>query len=251
MKLNLLWERTEGRKIEKKPFFSFGTGVDFYFNAYSSETGGYQRLSYPVFGKLDKDYENDYYSKLSVSEDIKKAVRRCTHIISSEAFLTKVPGRDFVDTIVDECNKDAGCPSLLIRNYLYPSAYYEFRSVYLKERHWIPGQLERAGDLFHPLAQGILSMGKFMDRIVVDMEVVQYHFEKKGQNGKYFRTSKDDHHWTNDIKRVADFQVCLRLFFNMRTDALEKAILYDRFVVNKVLSYNPRGQVIFEKEHGK
>lgn len=247
VKLNLLWERTEEKMIKERPPFSLNAGVCFQFYAYSGKAPGCQRLSYPVFGKFDKDYERSYYKDLSVSEDVKKAVRRCTHIISSEAFLTKVLGGDVVDAFIDECNKNAGCPSLLIRGFLYPLAYHNLQHVYLKERRRFPGQLNGPCDLFNPLPLGVLTMGSFMNRAVVDMEIVQYHCEKKGQNGEFVKTSNDDK-WTNDLRQVADFQVCLRLVINMRTEEIEKAELTDKFIVNKPLSYFPNGKVLFENK---
>ena len=249
VKLNLLWERTEGKMIGGKPFSSLDSGVSFLFHAYSGTACGCVRLSYPVFGKFESDYEEAYYKDLSVSEDIKKAVRRCTHIISSEAFLQKVLGGDVVDALIDECNKDAGCPSLLIRGYLYPFAYHNLRHVYLKERRRFPGQVSYSVDLFYPLPAGVLTMGRFMDRAVVDMQIVQVHYEKKGQNGEFVKTSNDDK-WTNDLRQVADFQVCLRLVINMRTEEIEKAEIYDKFIVDKPLSYFPNGKILFEKKQG-
>ena len=81
---------------KKHEIYNYNGSVSFDFHAYAPKYGVPTRLSsYPVIGGIDKSFERDYYEKLPVDKDVKKAIRRCTHIVSSEVFLRKVLGDEY------------------------------------------------------------------------------------------------------------------------------------------------------------
>jgi hypothetical protein len=250
MRLNFFWEKAEEKKIKEKPLFFEGQRNDFSFYVCSWETGYFQRLYSLIRAHPDvnKAYVKDCLNELFVSNDsVGKAVRRCTYIISCEAFWVRVLGDDVVNALVNELGNDTGCPSLLMRFCLYPVVYHDFRSEYLKEKHWVFGLSGGSCDVFCPLLTDVLQENGLMDRFVIDMEIIQYHREKEVQNGKFVRMPNNDKEWVKTTRNTADFQVCLRLFFNMRTEEIEKVEICDKFIVNKPLSYFPNGMVLFEK----
>ena len=221
-----------------KPFWEDNTGksnirywgVNFDFYAYLPQYGGPSRLSFPVNGRIDETCERDYYKKLPVVRDTKKAMQRCTHIVSSEVFLRKVLGNDYVNAFINECNKEEGDPTLTVRYILYPVAYQRARGTYLKGENRHPGELyKNTLDYFQPLPAGLLL--QCMDHIVVDMEIYQTHRKVEGQDGKLVKVP--DSRYREDAKTFIDFQLCLKLIFDMKEEKVETVAMYDTFVVNR------------------
>ena len=218
------WEDNEGNLN-----ICYG-GVSFNFYAYLPQYGGAERLSIPVNGRIDETYERDYYRQLPVGERTKRAIRRCTHIVSSEVFLRKVLGDGYVDAFINECNKEEGNPKLTVKYILYPVGYQRARGTYLKEENRHPRELyKNTLDYFHPLPEGLWS--HCMDHIVVDMEIYQTHRKIKGQDGELVKVP--DSIYREDAKTFIDFQLCLKLIFDMKKEKVETVAMYDIYAVNQ------------------
>ena len=227
-----LWENND----KGKPKIRRG-GVDFEFYAYLPQCGTALRLFSP-FGGLRGVYGRDYYKRLLVDERIKRAIERCTYIVSSEVFLRRVLGDDYVDAFINECNKKEGNPTLMVKYILYPVGYQRARDTYLKEENRCPKELYKNKlDRFQPLPAGFRS--RCMDHIVVDMEIYQTHQKMEGQDGKLVKVpdSKWIYRYSSGIKTFIDFQLCLKLIFDMKKEKVETVAMYDTFIVNRGISH--------------
>lgn len=219
-----------------KKYKIYNGSVSFDFYAYAPQYGGSTRLVYyPVNGEIDESLERDYCEKLPVDEGVKKAIRRCTHIVSSEAFLTKVLGDDYVRVFINECSKECSrlgsTPAFKFRYILYPIAYHRCPLVYLDKRCRCSGKLYLSElDTFKPLPKGLRS--RCMDHIVVDMEIYQTH-QMIEKDGKFVRVS--GYGGAADTK--IDFQLCLRLIFNTKKEEIEAIAMYDIYAVNRSICY--------------
>ena len=215
--------------------------VSFDFYAYAPQGGDPTRLSFPVSGRID---ERDYCEKLPVDEGVKKAIRRCMHIVSSEVFLRKVLGDDYVDAFISECSKECSrvgtTPAFKFKYILYPIAYHRFSSLYLDKRCRRSEKLYLPEfDRFRSLPKGLWS--QCMDLVAVDMEIYQTH-QMIQQDGKLVRVS--GYGAATDVK--IDFQLCLRLIFNTKKEEIEAIATYDLYAVNRPIGgYKNYFHVIF------
>ena len=244
----MLSEQAE-KAIEKEGFKLFWGGdkkepkipcacVDFRFHAYLPQCSDYEMLSSsPIPFGFNKNSENDYYSELP--ENVQEAIRRCVHIVSSEVFLRKVLGSDYVDAFINECKKKEGNPMLTVKYILYPVGYQRVRGTYLKQGNSRPGELyKNTVDYFGPLHEYLLP--RCMDHIVVDMEIYQTHQEigtKEGKDVKFVKVLNSEYgKYGKDAKTFIDFQLCLKLIFDMKEEKVETVARYGSFIVNKPIN---------------
>ena len=230
---------------KKEPNIPYGH-VDFSFHAYLPQKKSFEMLSSsPVPFGFDKDSENDYYSELP--ENVQEAIRRCVHIVSSEVFLRKVLGNDYVDAFVGECKKGEGMPNLVVRYILYPANYQRLRKKYLKKVGIYPGELySNCLGKFRPLPKASESASDcmkhiavdIMKHIVVDMEIYQTHQEIGTKEGKDVKFEKDlnceyGKYGKKNVRTFIDFQLCLKLMFDMEKEKVETVEKYGSFIVNR------------------
>ena len=222
----------------------YNGSVRFDIYAYAPQYGGPTRLTYPVHGEIDESFERGYYKELPVDEGVKKAIRRCTHIVSSEAFLTKVLGDDYVRAFISECSKECSrlgsAPAFEFKYILYPIAYHRCFSLYLDKKCRRFGKLYFPElDRFKPLSKGLWS--QCMDQIVVDMEIYQTH-QMMEKDGEFVRVSG----YAGAADTKIDFQLCLRLIFNTKKEEIEAVAMYDIYAVNRPINVVKNGfRVIF------
>ena len=164
------------------------------------------------------------------------AIRRCTHIVSSEVFLRKVLGNDYVNAFINECNKEEGDPMLTVKYILYPVDYQMAPDKYLEAKKRRPGELyNNTLDCFGSLPEDLWP--RCMDHVVVDMEIYQTHQEIKGQDGKFVKLPNSEYgKYGKDAKTFIDFQLCLKLIFDMKEEKVETVARYGSFTVNKLIS---------------
>ena len=87
-----------------------------------------------------------------------------------------------------------------------------------------------------------------MDRMTVDMNVTQIHYENfDAQIGAFVKIAPKEPIVLGKTKIIRDFDLHLKLTVNMRTEEIEDVRICNKFIVNRLeKKFSEEGQSVFE-----
>lgn len=141
-------------------------------------------------------------------------------------------GEKRFEAFVKECNQEEGRPSAclditvafcLLEEHKQSEEYLQFRIRELYDEE----------------------ISEAADRRVCTLRLSQSHHEKIDKHtGKSVKIPQEDAKYGKEIT----VELNLLLTVNTATEEVEKVEIFDKFIVNKPISYYPDGVVVFEKE---